>query len=57
MMTASARKIHKCADEMLMIGGEEEYQIAVELRTLAHRVSDSANDEPSHLTPASCAKI
>lgn len=39
----TARKIHKCADEMLMIGGDDEYQIAVELRALAHRVSDSAN--------------
>jgi hypothetical protein len=38
-----SRRIHKIATEMMMIGGEEEHKIAVELRTLAHRVSDSAN--------------
>lgn len=40
-----SRRLHKCANEMLMIGDEESYRTAVEIRTLAHRVSDSANDK------------
>jgi hypothetical protein len=39
----ASRRIHKCADHMLAIGDEESYKTAVELRALAHRVSDSAN--------------
>lgn len=36
----TARKLHACADEILMHG---DYDTAVEIRTLAFRVGDSAN--------------
>jgi hypothetical protein len=39
----TARKLHQCADLMLSLGTDEHYKTAVEIRTLAHRVSDSAN--------------